>query len=455
VTATEAPSTKLTLRGLLTLAWPIMLSRMSQSVIGLSDVWLVADLGAAALAATATGALNAFALLILPIGVMFVVSSFASQLAGAGDPGGARRFAWYGLIIAGLTQVGCIAVLPFISWLVDQLPNEPEVQTLMRGYLLVRLLSGGAAVGIEALSNFYGGLGRTRPGMVAAVSAMVLNVLGNVMFIGGRFGAPKLGVTGSALASTLATAVAFVGFFIYFLRDAHEAPGPLRRAEFMRLLRFGLPSGFNWLFEFLAFIFFINVVVAGLGTEALAAMNAVFNLNSVAFMPAFGLASACAIVVGQAIGAGRKDDVPAAIWLTVRSTIAWEGFVGLFYLAAPALLMQPFAKGPTGPQVEALGVRMLLVSAAWQVFDAVATVMAESLRAAGDTLFPLVMRLAIAWLVFAPGAYFSVTRLHWTEIGATGWMVAYLALLAISLTIRYRTGRWRSVVLIDPLASGH
>jgi multidrug resistance protein, MATE family len=441
----------ISLRSLLTLAWPIMLSRMSQAVIGLSDVWLVADLGAAALAATATGALNSFTLLILPIAMMFVVSSFASQFAGRGDVGGARRFAWYGLLVAGITELLCLAVLPLVGWLIDYLPNEPEVRVLMRGYITVRLLSGGAAVGIEAMSNFYGGLGRTRPGMVASISAMVLNVVGNWVFIEGRLGAPKLGVTGSALASALATATAFLGFFVYFMRDAHAPRGPLRLAEFGRLLRFGLPEGFNWLFEFLAFIFFVNVVVAGLGTEALASMNAVFNLNAVAFMPAFGLASACAIVVGQAIGAQRKDDVPAVVWLTVRTTMVWEGLVGLLYVAMPATLMRPFAKGESGLRVEAIGVRMLLVAAAWQMFDAVATVLAESLRAAGDTMFPLLARLVIAWLVFVPGAYWSVHGLGWSEVGAMGWLVAYLGLLAAALTVRYRSGHWRSVVLIEPV----
>ncbi len=427
-----------------------MLSRMSQAVIGLSDAWLVADLGAAALAATATGAINSFTMLILPIAMMFVVSSFASQFAGRGDVGGARRFAWYGLIVAAITEVGCLAVIPMVGWLVDQLPNEPEVRVLMRGYLTVRLLSGGAAVGIEAMSNFYGGLGRTRPGMVASLSAMVLNVIGNVVFINGLLGAPKLGVTGSALASALATGVAFLGFFLYFLRDAHAPRGPLRLAEFGRLLRFGLPEGFNWLFEFLAFIFFVNVVMAGLGTEALAAMNAVLNINAVAFMPAFGLASACAILVGQAIGAQRKDEVPLVVWLTVRTTMVWEGLVGLLYVVVPAALMRPFAKGESAERVEALGMRMLLVAAAWQMFDAVATVLAESLRAAGDTVFPLVARLIIAWLVFVPGAYWSVHGMGWSEVGALSWLVAYLGLLATALTVRYRSGHWRTVVLIEP-----
>ena len=79
------------------LAWPIVISRSTQVVIGVSDVLLVGHLGQEALAATTGGALIAFTLLVLPLGVVSIVSAFTSQLTGAGDPAAARRFVFYGL----------------------------------------------------------------------------------------------------------------------------------------------------------------------------------------------------------------------------------------------------------------------------------------------------------------------------------------------------------------------
>jgi MATE family multidrug resistance protein len=436
-------------RALLHLAWPIVFSRLSQTVIGLSDALFVASLGPAALAAVATGAFNAFTLLILPVGVMYMVSSFASQLHGRGDGAGARRFAWYGLGVALLTQLGCLAALPLVGPALRLLPYEASLSELMARFLALRLLGGGAAVGLEALASYYGGLGRTRPGMVANLLAMVLNVFGNWVLIEGHLGAPALGVAGSALASALATTLAFLGFLTFFLREGTGAPLGLAWRELGRLLRFGVPSGFNWFFEFLAFMFFVNVVVGGLGTTSLAAMNAVILLNTVAFMPALGVASAGAILVGQAIGAGRQHEVPRTVRTTLAVAVSWQALVGLAYLSLPHLLMAPFATGDDAAELMRVGERMLLVSAAWQVFDATATTLAEALRAAGDTLFPTVARLLISWLVFAPGAYLSVTRLHWTEVGCTAWLAGYLALLAGVLAWRYRTGAWRRVQLLE------
>lgn len=445
----ETPRQPATLRTLLLLAWPIVISRASQTIIGLSDTKLVEHLGKSALAATATGGLNSMMLFILPMGITFIVSSFAAQLHGKGDTAGARRYGWYGLVVAVGTEVACLASLPFIDEVLARLPYDPEVQTLMAAYLRFRLLSGGAAIGIEALANYYGGLGRTRPAMIANVIAMTLNVLGNWILVDGHWGAPALGVAGAALASTLATFTAFIGFFVYFVLDGRSMPSTrLSTAEFTRMLRFGLPSGINWFFEFSAFVFFTNMVVASLGTASLAAMNVVLALNSASFMPAFGIASAGAILVGQAIGAQRKDEVGGIVRLAAGTAVVWQGTVGLVYLTLPAVFMSQFASGEGGAEVQAIGVKMLMISAAWQLFDAVAMTVSEALRGAGDTVFPMVSRIAIAWIVFVPGSYFSVHSFAWGYVGATSWLVAYLALLAGMMLFRFRTGRWRDVQLV-------
>ncbi len=438
------------LGNLLGLAWPIIISRASQSVVGLCDALMVAHLGAAALASVATGGMNTFTVMILPMGVTFIVQSFASQLFGKGDAAGARRYGWYGLWVAALTQLAAFAAWFIVDDVLAVLPYTDEVRALMGGYMRIRLLSAGAAIGVEALSNFYGGLGRTLPGMVANLVAMVANVALNWLLIDGHLGVPGLGVAGAAWASALASVVAFVGLFVFFVVDGPAGQrAKLSVAEFFRMLRFGLPSGFNWLFEFGAYVFFANVVVAGLGTATLAAMNTVMSINSVSFMPALGLTSAGAILVGQAIGAQRKDEVPGVVWLTARTAMVWQGGVGLLYVLVPAALIAPFASADEGAVMADIGVRMLVVSAGWQLFDAIGMSVAEALRGAGDTFFPMMARIALAWLVFAPGSFITVKYFGWAEVGAMLWLVLYLVLLAAVVFLRFRHGAWRRIELID------
>jgi MATE family multidrug resistance protein len=168
-------------------------------------------------------------------------------------------------------------------------------------------------------------------------------------------------------------------------------------------------------------------------------------------MPAFGLASAGAILVGQAIGANAKDEVPRILRLTFSAAATWQGVVGLIYLALPALLIAGFAPpGAAGDAVRTVGVRILMLSAAWQLFDAAATTLAEGLRATGDTAFTMWARMGIAWGIFAPGAYVTVNVFGGGDVGAVMWLVAYLGLLAVTLFLRFRGGAWRKIQLTEP-----
>ncbi len=436
---------------LLKLAWPVIISRSTQVVVGLADTLMVTHLGTAAMAATTTGAMNTFALVIFPFGIVFIVSSFSSQLTGAGDAAGARRFGWYGLMLAALAQLIVFAALPFLPQMLGLFHYEPDVLQAMTTYMSIRLLSTGVAVGIEALGNYYAGTGNTRLQMLFNFLAMVLNVELNWLLIDGNLGFPAMGVAGAAWASAISTAVAFAGFLAVFLVHGRGLGRPvLRRAEFLRVLRFGLPSGFNWSFEFFAFLAFVNIVVAGLGTAALAAFMAVIQINSFSFMPAFGLGSAGAVLVGQAIGRGAKDSVPGILKMTFLVTSAWMGVVGLVYLCWPEALIAHFKpSGDLSGEFLEAGAKILLLSAFWQLFDAAGITTGEALRAAGDTAFAMWARAVLAWGVFVPGSWLAVHRFGGNESTATMWMILYLGLLAVVLWLRFRSGAWRRIELVE------
>ncbi len=443
---------------LLLLALPMVLARASQSVITFADVVQVKDLGENAIAATSTGGLNTMTFVFLPMGLAFIIQSFVAQLVGRKQLADTRRFAWYGLgfaLIAGI--VGLIAI-PFIGPLLGLASYKPELHQLMTSYMQIRLLSVAAAVGIEALGNWYGGLGNTWMQMIAGVITMVSAIVINAILIPGRFGAPAMGVDGAAVASAIATWLGFLFLAVAFWRGWGGAPKVaagaslgLSKRELWRVARFGLPNGLNWFLEFAAFDAFINIVVAHLGAVTVAALNIVIAVNSIAFMPAFGLASAGAILSGQAIGEGHKDRVWANVKLTLACTIAWEGAMALLYVAAPTHVLSWFAPGGEGGiAVIAVGASMLAMSAIWQVFDAVGMTLNETLRAAGDTTWTAGARIAIAWGLFAPGSYLVVRVWDGGAIGAMACLCGYLVILSVTLALRFKTGAWKRIELIEP-----
>jgi MATE family multidrug resistance protein len=441
------------LRTLLRLALPMVLARASQSMITFADAIQVKHLGYKAIAATATGGLNVIGFEILMMGTVFIVQSFVSQLAGRGERDQAPRFAWYGILIAGFAAVVAAALIPLIGPALALTHYSPELRDEMAGYMAIRLLSTGAVVGAEALGNWFGGLGNTWMQMVGGLITMPAAVVLNWVLIDGHLGAPAMGVRGAALASVIASFLGF-GFlataFWFRWGGAPRAPATsLSLRELGRVLRFGLPSGLNWFLDFAAFQLFVNGVLASLGDETVAALNVVIAVNSLAFMPAFGLASAGAILAGQAIGREARDAVWPQVKTTLTCTMTWMGAIGLVYAVFPGRVLSLFASAQSGRLV-AIGTTMLMISAFWQLTDAIGMTLAETLRAAGDTAWTAGARTVLAWAVFTPVAFVVVTRFGGGPVGAMLCLVGYLGLLSLALAWRFHSGAWKRIVLIEP-----
>lgn len=446
---------KASYRTLLTLAWPIVLARATQSVVGFSDALMVSPLGEEPLAAVTTGALNTFALVILPMGTVFILQSFAAQLRGRGELEAVRRYALYGLILSAIAAVLAAAAIPVVPWVLGRFKYAPGVHDAMATYMSIRLLSVGAAVGSEALGNWYGGLGNTRIAMIIGVVTMVSNVALNWLLIEPRLGLPGYGVAGAAWASVIASFLGFAVVAFAFARgygtegDA-STRSPLRARELVRVLRFGLPNGVNWFLEFAAFTLFINVVVAHLGTTVLAAFNVVMQINSISFMPAFGLSSAGAILVGEAIGRRAHDEVWPIVRRTGTVACLWMMTIGALYFVAPARLIGIFR--PRDLPAEALvsiGATMLMMSALWQLFDGLGLTLGEALRAAGDTTWCMIARIVLAWAVFTPISWVAILVFGGGVLTMMTAMIVYIALLAALFGFRFASGRWKNIELVE------
>jgi multidrug resistance protein, MATE family len=443
-----------TFRALLTLAAPVVLARATQAVVGFSDAFMVAPLGDNALTATTGGAINSFSVMILPMGLVFIIQSFVAQLVGKGRSHETRRYGWYGLALALAAGVIALAAMPLIHPALGKFPHEAAVRDLMTDYMLIRLTSVAAIVGSEALGNWFGGFGNTAMQMRAGLLTMVTNIVGNWLLIEGHAGAPAMGVQGAALASSIASWIGFGYLFVSFYRHPRGEADPARWSwrEFRRVLRFGLPNGFNWFIEFGAFAMFLNLAVARLGKIPFAALNVIIQVNSVAFMPAFGIATAGAILAGQSIGAGAHAQVGRIVRMTLTITAVWMGALGLLYLIMPSSVMGLFARsdaklGVSAQQLVVIGAPMLAISSAWQLFDAVAMTLSETLRAAGDTAWTLWARCGLAWGLFVPASLVVVYVADGGTIAVMLCLVGYLAALAVAMTLRFRSGRWRGIEL--------
>jgi MATE family multidrug resistance protein len=138
--------------------------------------------------------------------------------------------------------------------------------------------------------------------------------------------------------------------------------------------------------------------------------------------------------------------------LTGSVAAGWMAFVGMLYFAKPLAFFRVFTyRGSEG--ILAVGGTMLALAALWQLVDAICITLSETLRAAGDTTWPMATRILFAWGVFVPAAWFAVRTLGGGVVTLMLSVVAYITVLAGALAWRFASGRWREIQLVEPDAT--
>jgi len=434
------------LREVAGLAWPVIISQMSSTLMGVVDTAMVGRLGATELAAVGFAHIWTWTLFSMFIGTASGVQTFVAQHHGAGDEQRCGGWVWQALTLlvpaAALVAAGIGVSAPF---LLAALGPSPDLQAKALEFLPGRLLGLVGTVVAFCWASFFRGIGDTRTPMLGAVLANLVNVTLGYGLIFGELGLPQLGVAGSGAALAVGewTMALFLGVAASRRVLARYGTGPVRaRApELRRVLRTGLPIGGQWVLDMSAFAVF-TTLVARMGDASMAASQAFISLLSLSFMQASGLSVAAATLVGRYVGAGD----PAAAARSFRTALGLAGALGagvaLLFLTVPEALLGLFSRDA---DVLALGGPLLALGAGFQLLDALGIAASGALRGAGDTRWPFLVQAGLAWFVFLPSAWLLGITLGGGLTGAWGGGLVYVAGLAVAFIWRFRTGAWRRI----------
>jgi MATE family multidrug resistance protein len=435
------------LREVAGLAWPVIVSQMSSTLMGVVDIAMVGRLGATELAAVGFAHIWTWTLFSLFIGTASGVQTFVAQHHGAGDEARCGAWVWHALGAIVRAAAGAAALLGASAplWLAALGPS-PALQAAALEFLPGRLLGLVGTTVAFSWASFFRGIGDTRTPMLGAVLANGVNAVLAYGLIFGELGFPQLGVAGSGAAMAVGewTLALFLGAAA--LRRSVRArygTGPIlaRAASLRRVLRTGLPIGGQWVLDMSAFAVF-TTLVARMGDASMAASQAFISLLSLSFMQASGLSVAAATLVGRYVGAGD----PAAAERSFRTALglagALGGFVALLFLAVPEALLGLFTRDA---DVLALGGPLLALGAAFQLLDALGITSSGALRGAGDTRWPFLVQAALAWFVFLPAAWLCGITFDGGLTGAWAGGLVYVAGLAVAFVWRFRAGVWRGI----------
>jgi MATE family multidrug resistance protein len=225
------------------------------------------------------------------------------------------------------------------------------------------------------------------------------------------------------------------------------------RELFGRLMKYGGPAGAQVFLDVLVFNVFFQLV-GRLGEAATGATTLTVRLNMVAFLPMMGLGQAVSILVGQRLGADRSDLAERSAYTGLKWVFGYMTCVAAVYLLFPQALVRTF-EGDRDPvsfaAVAAIVPSLLACVAVYSVADSVNVTFSFALRGAGDTRFVSLVTFVLAWPIMVVPTFIVVGT--GGSIYAAWWFAsAYIIAMAICFYLRFRTGKWKSMRVIEPLA---
>lgn len=454
--AMTVTTTRAIYRRILHVSMPLVISLGATTIMEFTDRLFLARYSLDSVAAATPAGIMALLAMTIFLGTTSYVSVFVAQYTGQGRFDQIGRIVWQGGYVAmlgGLT----LAALGMFSPQIFSLSGHPEaIQELEVTYFRVLCMGAGIHLLGAALAGFFTGLGRTRVVLLANMAGMLVNIPLDYCLINGVGPFPEWGIFGAGVATVLSWGVITLLLFLAMRSRGHMCCNLGRDWQFRpelwrRLLRFGLPSGMEFFLDILGFTVFI-FVVGRLGTLELAATNIALNINALAFMPLVGFSMGTSTLVGQAMGAGRPDDVPMVVRASLVLTFAYLATMSALFLLLPEHIIHLFQPREMDPhvfdEVISIGRTLLMIVVAYLFFDGVSFIVYGALKGAGDTFFVMASRIALVVgvmiLPLLAGAWLNLGLYYFWGVSC-----AFLVILSGVGWWRFRQGRWRSMLVID------
>ncbi len=450
----SAPETRWSgVREVMGMSGPIILGSLSFTIMLFIDNVMVARLGTDALAAMGSAGLWSYILGCFILGVVGCVSTFVSQSMGREALKNCGRYAWQGLYVSMLAGVLAFILWPLSAPLFHAMPHMPEVIRLETIYFEIRLPGYLLTAWITALAAFFQGIGRPAVPMAIGIIADLSKTGLNYLLIYGHFGFPKWGIAGAGVATLLALALQAGLLMAVFLsppineKFASRSGFRFDAKKSRELLRVGLPVGAMFFMDVFNWGIFTSFLVGSFGAIWLASHNAAMSFMYLCFMPAVGLNQGIAAIVGYYIGKRRFDRAFKRTYTAIKIAMAYMIMAGLVFATFGGHLIATFFS--SDPEVINLGHKLLILSAAFQAFDAINIIAGGALRGAGDTRWMAGVTFLLAYGLFLPLAIFLAFPAKLGAMGAWYGATAYIILLAAFLFTRFARGHWQHIRLFS------
>ncbi|NVK50646.1 MAG: MATE family efflux transporter [Cyclobacteriaceae bacterium] len=422
------------------LAYPVILSQLGQVMVGVADSMMVGKLGALPLAAASLANSIFFVLLMFGMGVSMGITPLISIAEGKGKAKRIGQLLRHGLWINIFTSLILTFIILGLSSGLSALDQPVEVVSAAIPYLFVITASLLPFMIFQAFKQFAEGLSQTRQAMYVTIFSNLVNVFLNWVLIFGNLGFPALGLMGAGWATLISRVLMAILMAAYVLGSKRyqgfQLKLGLKNISFpmvTRILKIGVPTGFQFIFEVSAFGS-AAIMMGWLGVTALASHQIAINLASISYMMAAGLGTAGMVRVSNQIG--RND------FKTMREAGMTVFGMVLIIMSTSAILFISLKNFlPTlyidDPDVIATSAVLLVIAGMFQLSDGVQVVGLGVLRGMEDVRFPTWLTFVAYWIIGLPLGYFLAFELNMRERGIWYGLLIGLSMTAILLFYRF------------------
>ena len=419
---------------------PMVVAFLLQSAFNLVDAYFVGQLSADALAAVSVGFPVVFMMIALASGIGVGTTSLIARKVGEKDIKGAGEAAEHALLIALIlvlffTLVGLLSA----GFLFDMMGIEAHVKELALDYINIILLGSVAMFLAMTINSIIRGEGEMLFPMAVMGFAAILNMVLDPIFIFDL----GLGVRGAALATVLSRVIGLCIMAGYIIQERTWVRLKFHRFIFnmghvKSILSVGVPQSLSN-FSMSVGMFLLTIIVAGFGTEAIAAYGIGFRLDSIALLPGLGVMMAVVSLVGQNVGAGKYD---RAEEMTIKAgvmAIAFMSVIGLFFFLFSEQIVSVFNSDPL---VVAYGSSMLRILPLSYLLLGLSMAVSGAFMGSGHAMPALVISVLRVIFLSVPLAYvFS------RSMGVEGiWLGIMISSIIASIIgiVWFRRGTWKN-----------
>ena len=407
---------------------PLLAYYFSEVAIGLTDLYIVGQLGSVELAAVGLGKTIVFGWLVMGFCILSMVSVLSAEALAQDRPGDVTLTVVQGFWLALVIAIAGIVIVLLTPWLLRQLDYEAAVLAEIDAYLawVAWMLIPGLWFAVAR--NFLTVMKRARVFLVVSIAAVVVNYLLNQVLVFGRFGFPALGVVGAAVATVIVNflSLTILIFYTWFAERQYSLDFirqllVLRWQRQWELMRLGLPAGVMQLLES-GFFITISVLIGLYGAAWLAANNVVLAVLEVNFIIALSMGEALAVRMAYHKGADNPLMVRKLAVFGYFTTAAVTVALMIILLLRPQWVVELFMNPDTEGYAQTLEYAVILagIAALFLVFDSYQVLSTWMLRGLKDTVVPVVIGVGGYWLagiglgaLLSFGLGFGPTGLWW------------------------------------------